>query len=53
VRAELFKVVFPSRQETLQMTLVVMVMVMVSGLFLWGVDSIVLWVIRWLTGAQA
>ena len=49
-RAELRKVVWPTRPETLQTTLVVIVMVLIASLLLWGVDSLVLWVIKSLLG---
>lgn len=49
-RAELHKVVWPTRQETVRTTLLVMVMVLLAGLFLWAVDSFLLWLIAFLTG---
>jgi preprotein translocase SecE subunit len=52
IRNELSKIVWPSRQETLQITLIVMFMVLITGLFLWGVDSMVLWLIGELTGTR-
>ncbi len=39
-RVELRKVVWPSTQETWQVTLVVFVMIVVLGLFFWGVDTL-------------
>ncbi len=38
-RLELRKVVWPTRQETLQTTLMIAVIVLVMSLILWGVDS--------------
>jgi preprotein translocase subunit SecE len=49
-RVELRKVVWPTSTETLQVTLVVFVMVLVLGLFFWGLDSILGMLTRWLTG---
>ena len=49
-RAELRKVVWPTRQETVRTTLLVMVMVVLAGLFLWLVDSLLLWAVAFLTG---
>ena len=49
-RVELRKVVWPNRQETWQVTLVVFVMVIVLGLFFWGLDTLLAYVTRWLTG---
>ena len=39
-RIELRKVVWPNRQETMQVTIVVFVMIIVLGLFFWGLDSL-------------
>ncbi len=49
-RRELALVVWPSRQETIQMTLVVFVASFVTGLFLWLVDSLFMWIVGLLTG---
>jgi preprotein translocase subunit SecE len=49
-RVELRKVVWPNRQETMQVTIVVMVMVLVMGLFFWGLDTVLGLITRWLTG---
>jgi len=51
-RMELRKVVWPTRQETIQTTLLVMAMVVVTAIFLWGVDSFLLWVVGFLTGQR-
>lgn len=48
-KIELQKVVWPTRQETVQTTGIVMVMVAVTGFFLWGIDSLMIWVIGKLT----
>ncbi|MDQ8039768.1 MAG: preprotein translocase subunit SecE [Rickettsiella sp.] len=48
-RAELRKVVWPTRQETVRTTLLVMAMVVLAGLFLWAVDSFLLWAVAFLT----
>jgi preprotein translocase subunit SecE len=49
-RIELRKVVWPTSQETMQVTLVVFVMVLILGLFFWGLDSLLGMLTRWLTG---
>jgi preprotein translocase subunit SecE len=49
-RIELRKVVWPNRQETIQVTIVVFVMVIVLSLFFWGLDSLLALLTRWLTG---
>ena len=47
---EVRKVVWPSRQETLQTTLVIFIAVLLTSLFLWGVDSLLFVLVRALTG---
>jgi preprotein translocase subunit SecE len=49
-RIELRKVVWPSREETGMTTLVVFVFVIVAGLFFWGLDFLLAWATRALTG---
>lgn len=49
-RQEVRKVVWPSRQETMQTTLMVFAMVFVVGLVLWLLDMFLFWGIRLLTG---
>jgi preprotein translocase subunit SecE len=49
-RIELRKVVWPNRQETIQVTIVVFVMVIVLSLFFWGLDTLLALLTRWLTG---
>jgi preprotein translocase subunit SecE len=49
-RVELRKIVWPTRQETGVTTLVVMVFLVVAGLFFWGVDLVLAWATRALTG---
>lgn len=51
-RMELRKVVWPTREETVKITLLVAGVVIVLGLILWGVDGILLRVIGWLTGQR-
>lgn len=51
-RVELQKVVWPTRKETVQTTLIVAAMVVIVALLLWGVDSSLLWLIGLLTGAR-
>ncbi len=42
---ELLKVIWPTRQETIQTTFIVVIMVAVMGFILWAVDSVFLWVV--------
>ena len=51
-RMELRKVFWPSRQETIQTTFFVAIMVIVLALMLWGIDSVLMWLIGWLTGQR-
>jgi preprotein translocase subunit SecE len=48
-KLELEKVVWPSRQETTQTTIIVTTMVTVAGFVLWGIDSCMMWAIGKLT----
>ncbi|MDD2893779.1 MAG: preprotein translocase subunit SecE [Halothiobacillaceae bacterium] len=52
-RVELRKVVWPTRQETIQITLIVLVLVFLIGLFLWLVDSLLFWGVQMITGQGA
>ena len=49
-RTEVRKVVWPTRKEASQTTLLIFVGVVVVGLFLWGVDTLLLWGVQVLTG---
>jgi preprotein translocase subunit SecE len=51
-RTELYKITWPSRQETLHTTIIVGVIVVVISLMLWVIDSGVMWLIAWLTGQR-
>lgn len=48
-QVEVRKVVWPSRQETMQTTMLVILMVMLAALMLWAVDSTLGWAVRALT----
>jgi preprotein translocase subunit SecE len=49
-RMEVRKVVWPTRQETIQTTLIVMVMVFLLGILLWLFDLVLMAILRFLTG---
>lgn len=49
-RTEVRKVVWPSRQETIQTTLIVFAMVLVMGIILWLVDMALVAIVRSVTG---
>jgi preprotein translocase SecE subunit len=48
VRTEVLKVSWPSLQEVIQTTFVIGVVVFLASLFLWGIDSLILYAIKWL-----
>lgn len=52
-RMELRKVVWLTRQEVMQITLVVTSVVIVLALVLWGMDGILVWLVGWLTGQRS
>jgi len=49
-RTEVRKVVWPTRQETIQTTLIVLFVVLLVGIFLWLVDMMLLSIVKALTG---
>jgi preprotein translocase subunit SecE len=49
-RVELRKVVWPSREDTVRTTIMVIAFAIVMGLFFWFLDMILTWLIRLLTG---
>jgi preprotein translocase subunit SecE len=51
-KMEVRKVVWPSRQETIQTTLIVFVMVLLMGILLWLVDMLLMAIVRALTGGS-
>jgi preprotein translocase subunit SecE len=48
--AEAHRVVWPTRKETIQMTGVVFALVVVMAIFMWVVDSSLLWVVKLVMG---
>ena len=52
-RMEVRKVVWPSRQETVQTTFMVIVAVIIIGIFLWLIDMLLAEAIQLLTGTGA
>lgn len=49
-KREVKLVVWPTRPETVQMTLIVFVVVILMGIFLWLIDMFFLWAVKLLTG---
>lgn len=52
-RNEVRKMVWPTRQETLQTTMAVIVVVLITGILMWGLDLFLFWALRGLTGQGA
>ncbi len=49
-RTEVRKMVWPTRAETVQTTLIVFVLVIIVGIFLWLLDMFLGWAIRFVIG---
>ena len=49
-RTEIRKVVWPTRQETTQTALIVVAVVLVMALLLWGLDSLLGWLVSLIVG---
>lgn len=49
-KKEVKQVIWPTRPETVQMTLIVFVVVIIMSIFLWLVDMFFLWAVQLLTG---
>jgi preprotein translocase subunit SecE len=49
-RMEIRKVVWPTRQETVQTTMIVVAFVLVVALILWGLDSFLGWLVSLVIG---
>ena len=49
-RTEIRRVIWPTRVETTQTTLIVIVAITIAGLILWGLDSLFGWVTALLLG---
>jgi preprotein translocase subunit SecE len=49
-RIELRKVVWPEREETIKTTYVVFIFAIVMGVFFWGLDWVLTWLTRLLSG---
>jgi preprotein translocase subunit SecE len=52
-RVELRKVVWPDREETIKTTYVVFIFAVLMGVFFWGLDWVLTWITRLLTGQSA
>ncbi|NQZ23446.1 MAG: preprotein translocase subunit SecE [Colwellia sp.] len=51
-RTEIRKVVWPTRQEAIQTTGIVLFATFIMSLVLWGLDSTLFWIVGFITGLQ-
>lgn len=49
-RVELRRMVWPTKNETLQTTLIVFIVVTIVAIFLWALDRLLSWFMQWLIG---
>ena len=49
-RVEIRRVVWPNRQETTQTTFIVVMLVLVFSMILWGLDSLLSWIVSIVIG---
>ncbi len=49
-RVEMRKVVWPTREETTRTTMIVVIVVLVMALLLWGLDSLLGWLVSLIVG---
>ena len=49
-RTELRRMVWPTRRETVQTTLMVVVVVLILAVFIWALDIVLAWAVQLLTG---
>lgn len=51
-RTEVRKVVWPTRQEAIQTTIIVLIATLIMSLLLWGLDSVLYWFVNLITSYQ-
>jgi preprotein translocase subunit SecE len=51
-KVEVRKVVWPTRQEAIQTTGIVLVVTVIMSLLLWGLDSVLFWLVGLVTGLK-
>lgn len=49
-RAEIRRVVWPTRQEATQTTVIVLILILVFAVILWGLDSLLSWLVQMAIG---
>jgi len=51
-KTEIRKVVWPTRQEAIQTTAIVLVATLIMSIIMWGLDSVLFWVVGFITGLK-
>jgi preprotein translocase subunit SecE len=51
-KTEIRKVVWPTRQEAVQTTGIVLVATVIMSIVMWGLDSVLFWLVGFVTGLQ-
>jgi len=51
-KTEIRKVVWPTRQEAVQTTGIVLVATVIMSILMWGLDSVLFWLVGFITGLQ-
>ncbi|NQZ83485.1 MAG: preprotein translocase subunit SecE [Colwellia sp.] len=51
-KTEIRKVVWPTRQEAVQTTGIVLVATVIMSILMWGLDSVLFWLVGFVTGLQ-
>ncbi|QJC29172.1 preprotein translocase subunit SecE [Enterobacteriaceae endosymbiont of Plateumaris rustica] len=51
-RIETLKVIWPSYKETLQITLIIIIITLIMSIIIWGLDSILIFLISFLTNMR-
>jgi preprotein translocase subunit SecE len=52
VRAEVARVTWPTRNEVISLTVLILVMTILMTLYIWGIDGLVAFVLRLIIGAR-
>jgi preprotein translocase subunit SecE len=53
VRAEVARVTWPTRNEVISLTVLILLMTIVLTLYIWGIDGVVAVILRLIVGPQA
>jgi preprotein translocase subunit SecE len=49
-RAELAKIIWPTRQEGIRLTVIVLVVTLISAIVIFGIDSLFSQIVAWIIG---